>query len=116
MSLLDTIKQGISVISNPSQSSVLAGGAVGAFSAEVNNLRKQAQADLGTFGVNLAPGYQSAIQEFLSPVTSLLKGSPSNPIPASANGTIFGFSLSTVAVVAVVAFVGLVLLVARAAR
>lgn len=99
----------VSILSNPSQSAVAAAGVAGAFSAEANNLRQAAQADLAKFGVNIPTPLKGLFQQAIAPFQQVLNGSASNPIPASGTGTILGLSYLTFAVVLVVGIVGAVL-------
>lgn len=96
MSVFDEIlskgKQAISVLSNPSQSSVLAAGAAGAFSAEVNNFRKQAIFNVDKYSQSLGPTYKSAVDSILRPVKTFLSGSPDNPIPEGPSGRVLGLT------------------------
>lgn len=92
----------VSVLSNPSQSSVLAAGAIGAFSAEANNLRQAAQADLTKFGVTIPTPLKGLFNQAIAPFQQVLNGSASNPIPANSSGTVFGLSYLIFAVVLIV--------------
>lgn len=86
------VQQGISVLSNPSQSSVAAAGAAGVFSAEFNNLRQAAQQNLSKFQAKIPAPLQGLAASFFSPFKNALAGSPSNPIPQNPSGTIFGLT------------------------
>lgn len=98
-SLISQAQDAVSILSNPAQSSVLAGGTIGAFSAEVNNLRQAAQADLTYFGVNIPTPLRGLFGQAIAPFQQVLGGSKSNPIPTAPSGTILGVSYLTAGVV-----------------
>ncbi len=115
MSWIDTVKQGISVLSNPSQSSVLAAATAGGFSAEVNNLEKQASVDLSTFGSYLPKPFQSAVDNFLKPTQNTLAGLSTGG-GSEAAGTIFGLSYLQALMIGLAGFLVFLIVVVKAVK
>lgn len=112
-SLISQAQSYVSVLSNPQQSSIAAAGLAGAFSAEVNNLRQGAQADLSKFGVTIPAPLQGVFAKISAPFQQVLNGSPSNPIPNNPSGTIFGMSYLMAGLIAIVGILGTVFLIGR---
>lgn len=107
-------QQAVTTLSDPRQSSVAAAGLAGVFSAEVNNLRKQALTSLPNIGAKLGPRYQSVVDSLLNPFKSVLSGDGN--IPDNPSGTILGFTYLQAIGLGFVAFLGVVFFLGRGSR
>lgn len=107
-------QQAVATLSDPRQSSIAASGLAGVFSAEVNNLRKQALTSVSGVSAKLGPSYQSVVDRLLNPFEKIL--GQGADIPDNPSGTILGFTYLQATGIAFVGLLGMIFILGRGSK
>lgn len=116
--LWSQLQDGANILSNPDKASVIGAGAFGAFSAEVNNLEKEALVQLDKFGASvsttLPKPFQSVVTDLLKPARNFVNTAQQQGSAGVLPAKILGFSWPVAIGGVFVIFFALIFLVARA--